>query len=290
MSTKEIKTLNISETGYPKLLRKITNPPKILYVRGDLLPDERCFAVVGTRLCSPYGKQATMEITSDLAKAGLTIVSGLAPGIDTFAHKATLEAKGRTIAVLGTGIDEKSLYPSENIQLARQIVESGGAVISEYPPGTPGSKITFPHRNRIISGLSLGVLVVEAKEKSGALITAEYAKKQGRKIFAMPGSIYSLNSRGTHKLIKCGALLAENANDILKALKLNLLEFDSYRSAAESKEEELILKTLAEGPLDIESIIEKTGLSAATTAGTLSVMELQRKIRNLGQNIYGLNR
>ncbi|KKU86185.1 MAG: DNA protecting protein DprA [Candidatus Wildermuthbacteria bacterium RIFCSPHIGHO2_01_FULL_47_27] len=287
----EIRQITTEDKEYPKKLREIADPPQILYARGDLKAAERCFAIVGTRLCSPYGKQVAMEIAGDLTQAGLTIVSGLAPGIDTAAHKAVVEAGKRTIAVLGTGVDEKSLYPKENIGLARKIVETGGAVISEYPPGTSGSKITFPHRNRIISGLSLGVLIVEAKQKSGALITANDAKRQGRKVFAVPGPVHSLNSKGPHILIKRGAILAENANDILKALKLNLVRFNLTRlTAGESGEEDLILGALGGGALDIEKIIEKTKLPAATTASAVALMELQGKIRNLGRNVYGLNR
>lgn len=286
----EIKKITIKDGRYPKILKEIADPPPALYVRGELRAEEKCFAIVGTRLCSTYGKQVAMEIAGDLANAGLTIVSGLAPGIDTAAHRAAVELKKRTIAVLGTGVDEKSLYPKENIQLARRIIETGGAVISEYPPGTPGSKITFPDRNRIISGLSLGTLVVEAKQKSGALITANYARKQGRKLFAVPGPIHSLNSKGPNALIKGGAVLTESANDILKALKIKELKAgSSSKSGWENEEERLISEALAEGPLDIEKIIEKTKLPPQTAAGTLATMELNGKIINLGGNVYGKN-
>ncbi|GAI30595.1 unnamed protein product, partial [marine sediment metagenome] len=148
----EIKTITIKDKKYLELLKKIINPPEILYVKGELNPNEQCFAVVGTRMCSPYGKQVALEIAGDLAEAGLIIVSGLAPGIDTFAHTAAVERNKRTIAVLGTGLDEKSIYPQSNLKLAQRILETGGCLISEYPPGTPGSKFTFPQRNRIISG------------------------------------------------------------------------------------------------------------------------------------------
>lgn len=284
-----IEQITIKDKKYPSLLKKIADPPKMLYIRGVVQAKEKCFAVVGTRLCSPYGKQVTLEIAGDLAESGLTIVSGLAPGIDTFAHKAALERKRRTIAVVGTGVDEKSLYPKENIQLARKIVETGGAVISELPPGTHGSKITFPYRNRIISGLSLGVLVVEAKEKSGALITADYAKKQDKKIFAIPGQIHSLNSRGPNRLIKHGAVLVETANDVLKELKLKPRLWKRSTIQWDSEEERLIGEALQEGPVDIENIIENTGLPAATVVRTLSLMELQNRVKNLGGNIYAIS-
>ena len=286
---KEIKTIKIGDKEYPKLLKGIKDPPEVLYVRGELNPEENCFAVVGTRMASAYGKQVALEIAGDLAEAGLTIVSGMAPGIDTFVHQATLERKGRTIAVLGTGLDEKSIYPQSNLKLAKKILETGGCLISEYPPGTPGSKFTFPNRNRIISGLSLGVLVVEAKQKSGALITAHHAFEQKRKVFAIPGSIHSLNSKGCHYLIKKGAKLVENANDILK--ELNLPELTSPGlMRGETEEENLILGVLKEGVLDIDKIIEKTKLSAATVASTLAVLEIKGKVRNLGGNTYAINR
>jgi len=285
----EIKTLSIKDKNYPKLLKKIKNPPKVLYFRGEILPEENCFAVVGTRLCSAYGKQVALEIAGDLAEGGLTIVSGLAPGIDTFSHLATVERKKRTIAVLGTGIDEKSIYPKSNFKLTQKILETGGCLISEYPPGTPGSNFTFPQRNRIISGLSLGVLVIEAKEKSGALITAEWAKKQGRKIFAIPGPIHSSNSRGCHYLIKNGAKLVENANDILEELGLTKITSPGL-VVGEDEEENLILLALKEEPLYIDKIIEKTKLSAAKVASILAVLEIKNKIRNLGSNTYAISR
>jgi len=288
----EIKTVKIENENYPKPLKEIKDAPKVLYCIGSLPKnDEKNFAIVGTRRFSPYGKQVTLEIAGDLAEAGLTIVSGLAPGIDTFAHQATLERKGKTIAVLGTGLDEKSIYPKENIKLAKKIVETGGCLISEYPIGTSGTHFTFPQRNRIVSGLSLGVLVVEAKQKSGALITANLAFEQKRKVFAVPGPIHSLNSKGCHYLIKKGAKLVESANDILKELNLNLLIYEINRIAGgENEQENLILDTLKEEALYIDKIIERTKLSAANVAGSLAILEIKGKVRNLGGNIYALAR
>ena len=285
----EIKTVSIADKNYPKFLKKIKNAPAVIYYRGELNPSEQCFAIVGTRMFSPYGKQVALEIAGDLAEAGLIIVSGLAPGIDTFAHQAAVERGKRTIAVLGTGLDEKSIYPQSNLKLAEKILETGGALISEYPPGTRGSKFTFPSRNRIISGLSLGVLVVEAKQKSGALITANYGFEQNRKVFAVPGPIHSSNSRGCHYLIKKGAKLVENANDILKELNLPLKELSSFYEG-ENEDENLILNVLREEVLDIDKIIEKTKLSAAKVASTLAILEIKGKVRNLGGNIYAINR
>lgn len=283
----EIKSISIKDKNYPKLLKEIKNPPKLLYCRGSLPGiSENCFAIVGTRMASSYGKQVVLEIAGDLAEAGLVIVSGLAPGIDTFSHQAAVERGKRTIAVLGTGIDEKSIYPQSNLKLARKILETGGCLISEYSPGTAGSKFTFPQRNRIISGLSLGILVVEAKQKSGALITANYAFQQNRKIFAVPGPIHSSNSKGCHHLIKKGAKLVENVNDILKELNLPNLKPDLSLLKGENEEENLILNTLKEEALDIDKIIEKTKLSTAIVASVLAILEIKGKVRNLGRNTF----
>ena len=284
----EIRKISIKDKSYPKPLKKIANPPKALYIKGEFPSDGSYFAVVGTRRFSHYGKQVTLEITGDLAQAGLTIISGLAPGIDTFAHQITTEKRGRTIAVLGTGLDEKSIYPQSNLKLAREIVKTGGCLISEYPPGTHGSKLTFPQRNRIVSGLSLGVLVVEAKQKSGALITANYAFSQKRKVFAVPGPIHSSNSKGPHYLIKKGAKLVESADDILK--ELNLPFAKNKIIEGETEEERLILRVLNEESLYIDKIIEKTKFSTPITASTLAILEIKGKVRNLGGNIWTLSR
>jgi len=271
-------------------LKRISYAPKILFVQGKLIPEEKCFAVVGTRIPSSYGKQVAAEISADLANAGLTIVSGLAPGIDTISHQAVVEENKRTVAVLGTGLDESSIYPKENIPLTRKIIESGGCLISEYPAGTRGTQFTFPKRNRIISGLSLGVLVVEAKQKSGALITASWAKSQKRKVFAVPGSIYSSVSKGSHYLLKNGAQLTENAADILKELNLGLTENLAEKIIiGENEEEQLILAALKEGALYIDKIIEKTKLPARTVAATLAILEIKGIVKNIGGNIYGIN-
>lgn len=285
----EIKVIDISDISYPKLLKEIKNPPKVLYYKGKLGPDENCFAIVGTRRCSDYGKRVALEIAGDLAESGLTIVSGLAPGIDTFSHQAVVERRKKTIAVLGTGLDEKSIYPKSNLKLAEKIIETGGCLLSEYPAGTSGSKFTFPQRNRIISGLSLGILVVEAKEKSGALITANFAFSQRRKVFAVPGPIHSSNSRGPHYLIKKGAKLVESAQDILEELDF---EFATPKTkekvSGENQEENLILNALEEESLYIDKIIEKTNLNAAIVAGTLAILEIKSKVKNLGGNVYSI--
>jgi DNA processing protein len=300
---RDIKTISIEDSNYPKLLKKIKNPPKVIYYIGEIKAEEDCFAIVGTRRYSSYGKQVALEFANDLAEAGLTIVSGLAPGIDTFSHQAVVERKKRTIAVLGTGLSEKSIYPKSNLGLTKKIIENGGCLISEYPPETRGTKFTFPQRNRIISGLSLGTLVIEAKpplpnfwcggkEKSGSgsLITAYHAFEQKRKVFAIPGSIYSSNSKGCHDLIKRGAKLAENADDILEELKLPHLKSGGKKIEGENPEENSILEILKEESLDVDKIIEKSGLSAATTVRTLAILEIKGKVKNLGNNIYAISR
>ena len=283
----EIKEIKIEDPDYPKSLKEIKNPPKVLYYKGTLpTENETLFAIVGARINSPYGKQVALSITQDLAEAGLTIVSGLAPGIDTFCHTATVELKKKTIAVLGTGIDEKSLFPKSNLALSRKIVAEGGCLLSEYAPGTSGTRFTFPQRNRIIAGLSIGTLVVEAKEKSGALITAEFAKKQGKKVFAIPGPIYSSTSKGCNQLLKQGAILVENTNDILKAL--NIVEVKKSEITGENKQEILILQALKEEALYIDKIIKATKLPTATVSGALAILEIKGKVRNLGANIWSL--
>lgn len=220
----DIKQISISEENYPELLKEIPDAPKILYFKGEMKKSEPCLAIVGTRQYSSYGRQAAFDISKAAADSGIIIVSGLAPGIDTFAHTATVKRNRRTIAVLGTGLDEKSIYPKENILLSRKILKAGGCLVSEYPPGTLGARYTFPRRNRIIAGFSLGVLIVESKQIGGSMITASFALTYKRKLFAMPGSIYTLNTKGPHHLIKNGAKLVDNIYDILKELNLTDLK------------------------------------------------------------------
>ena len=273
-------------------MKKIKGAPKDLYYKGTLPgPNDKCLAIIGTRRYSPYGQQVASKISGELADAGLTIVSGLAPGIDTFSHRAVVEKRKRTIAVLGTGLDEKSIYPQTNLDLSKKIVECGGCLISELPEGTPGSKFSFPRRNRIISGLSLAVLVIEAKEKSGSLITADYAVKQNKKLFSIPGQIYSPNSAGPNRLIKNGAKLITSAADVL--IELGLQSFATSppqdKFSAENLEEKLIIEALKYEPLHVDKIIEKTKLNASIVATTLALMEISGKIHGLRGNAYSLN-
>ncbi|MHB9130542.1 MAG: DNA-processing protein DprA [Armatimonadota bacterium] len=213
-----IRLIPYYDPGYPTRLRTIPDPPCVLFVKGELLPeDDRAIAIVGSRRASPYGRHVAAELAAGLAQRGLIVVSGMAIGTDTAAHEGCLRAGGRTIAVLGSGVDV--IYPPENTTLYERIAAQG-AVISENPPGAPPSRISFPIRNRIISGLSLGVIVVEASEKSGALITVDHALEQGREVFAVPGSVNSTQSRGTHHLLRDGARLVESVDDVLEDLPL----------------------------------------------------------------------
>ena len=292
----QIKKITINSPEYPSALKKIANPPKTLYIRGQI-PKGPCFGIVGTRRCSVYGKQIALEISNDLALAGLIIVSGMAKGIDTAAHQACLQANGKTIAVLGTGLGKQSIYPQENLDLADKIIKTGGCLMSELDSAIPGYKSNFPARNRIISGLCLGVLVIEAKFKSGALITAKWARQQKRKLFAIPGPIHSLNSKGPNMLIKNGAILVESANDILKTLNLTCLTSEVKQLSTGpgnisnlSPEENLILQALKQNPVHIEKIIEQSNLPIQKVLSILSMMEVKNQIKNLGNNIYTIKR
>ena len=211
----KIKTITIDNENYPILLKQIYDPPKVLYVQGNVeILNNPSIAIVGCRDNTEYGKKAATYFSYNLAKQNINIISGLAKGIDSFAHIGALQAEGKTIAVVGNGLD--TVYPKENEDLVKRIINQGGAIISEYPIGTKPEKEHFPARNRIISGLSKAIIVVEAKEKSGSLITVDFAIEQGKDVFAVPGNINSLNSVGTNKLIKDGAIPVSNYKEILE--------------------------------------------------------------------------
>ncbi|MBU1102510.1 DNA-processing protein DprA [Patescibacteria group bacterium] len=292
IAKENIGILTLLDEDYPKLLKEIYDPPYIMYIRGALKPeDEFALAIVGTRRLSPYGQQVAAHISRDLAQSGLTIISGLAHGIDTFAHLAAVQQQKRTIAVVGSSLDPQSLFPPGNRRLAEQIAQNG-AVLSEYPIGSFALKHHFPARNRIISGLSLGTLIVEAPAKSGALITARHALDQNRDVFAVPGSIYSANSLGPNNLIKMGAKLVSGAQDILDELNLKNLvaHIETCRIVADTPEEALILKILTHDPLSVDKIIQETKLETAVANSTLSLMEMKGKVKNMGGMQYVLAR
>ncbi|HBU07123.1 MAG TPA: DNA-protecting protein DprA [Candidatus Magasanikbacteria bacterium] len=288
----EIYCITKDDDNYPALLKEIYDPPFCLFVRGEFKPDDFSLAVVGTRKFSPYGKQVTGELVSELAHQGITIISGLAIGIDCLAHEATLKAGGKTIAVLGSGINKQHIYPGQNKDLAERIIKSGGALISEYPPGTLPSKFTFPRRNRIVAGMSLGTLVIEAPEGSGALITAQCSLDNDREVFSVPQNINSANSSGPNELIKNGAQLVTKASDILDAL--NLQDVKKYISnqaiIPDSPVEAKILDNLTREPIHIDELTKKCELDSSSTNATLILMEMKGKVRNLGGMMYVLGR
>ncbi|MBN1263709.1 MAG: DNA-processing protein DprA [Candidatus Pacebacteria bacterium] len=284
---KAIGLLFLDEDNYPVNLKNTDNPPFILYVRGQILKqDRRALAVVGTRRMSAYGGQACESLTAELASMGLAIVSGLARGIDSVAHKTALAAKGRTIAVLGSGID--FIYPPENKYLAERIVAEGGVLVSEYPLGTKPVLGYFPARNRIIAGLSLGVLVVEGAEKSGSLITARLAAEQGREVFAVPGPIYSPGTRAPAHLIKLGAKLVLSAADVLSELRIDraVAGRQRKRETSPSVDEEKILSLLTLEPKHLDQLTRESGLTTGEATSLMTMMEIKGMVRDLGGMIY----
>lgn len=282
----KVKAIPYLSPDYPKRLLEITDYPFILYVRGNLLPlDELSIAVVGTRRASVYGKQVTEEIVADLVHNNITIISGLAKGIDSIAHRIALEMNGRTIAVFASGLD--IVYPSENNLIAKKIIDTG-ALISEYPLGTKPKAENFPRRNRIMSGLGLGVLVIEAGERSGALITAEQALNQNREVFAIPGSIFSPYSKGTNKLIQQGAKLVSNYMDILEELNLaNLaVQLEVKELSTVNTTEALLLEHLNSEPKHIDEICRLSKLSSQIVSSTLAILELRGIVKQIGNLNY----
>lgn len=286
-----IDIITLKDKDYPALLKEIYNPPALLYVRGNIKNQNGFYlAVVGTRKPSSYGRQVTFQLIGLLAQTKITIVSGLALGIDALAHQASLDFGAPTIAVLGGGCDNYSIYPRTNFGLAQKILERGGGLLSEYPPGTRPLPQNFPQRNRIISGLTLGTLVIEAGEKSGTSITARAALEQNREVFAVPGSIYSLNSRGTNNLIKMGAKLVSCVQDILDELNLDLIIKPNKKEkiSPATQEEAVLLKYLSGEPIHIDELIQKTKLPSAQISPILTMMEMQGKVRNVGVGNYVL--
>jgi DNA processing protein len=296
--------LIIDDGSYPALLREIDDPPPVLYVKGNWQAcfDEPGVGVIGSRMCSTYGENASEMLARDLASRGICIVSGLARGIDAAAHRGAMSGKGKTIAVLGTGID--SVYPKENNSLVREILASGGALVSQFPLGTPPLKDNFPYRNRIISGLSLGVLIVEASERSGSLITARLAMEQNREVMAVPGNITSGNSFGTNYLIKSGAKLVQQWQDVVAELPADIsasilppkVEPDKPETAV--RQPELIPADLTETErriwailggdrsTHIDELLEASGLSFGDLNTALVALDIRDLIRVLPGKHY----
>ena len=281
-----IKVITWNDADYPKRLKSIEHPPPVLYIKGIInTSDENSVAIVGTRQPTSYGRQATSELASFLALNHVTVVSGLARGIDAIAHQQTLQHKGRTLAVLGNGVDV--IYPSEHRALYEQI-ESEGALVSEFAPGTKPDGVNFPPRNRIISGLSQATVVIEAGEKSGALITAEFAAVQGREVFALPGQIFSPKSKGTNRLIRDGANPLINYDDILTVLKLE--KFEEFRYARnlfpEDEIENRIVTVLMNEEMHVDEIGSMTGLPVEKVTAALVMLELKGLVKQNSTMTY----
>lgn len=287
-----IQVITWQSQHYPWLLREVAASPPVLYVAGALQEmDSWSVAVVGTRRVTPYGRQITRELVAGLARNNVTIVSGLARGIDGIAHQTALDVGGRTIAVLGSGL--ASLYPPEHRSLARRIIEENrGAVITEYALDTPPDGKNFPPRNRIISGLSLGTIVVEAGERSGALITANFAAEQNREVFAVPGNINSHASRGPNSLIQQGAKLVTCVEDVLEELNLTMVsqQVAVQMALPESAEEAALLAHLSPQPVHVDELTRVSGLSSAQVGSTLALMELKGMVQQVGGMKYVLAR
>jgi DNA protecting protein DprA len=289
----DVNVVTINDSNYPEKLRYIYDPPLVLYTLGKLLVDEPQIAVVGSRRASSYGMNMSEKISFSLSKAGLTITSGMARGIDSKAHLGALDAGGRTIAVLGCGVD--ITYPYENRDLMKRIIKNG-AVISEFMPGTPPLPINFPSRNRIISGMSMGTLIVEAGEKSGSLITANYALEQGREVFAMPGNIDSKNSFGTNRLIRDGAKVVLELEDILDELKISYKANNSFYKKRKvdvsdmDNDEAKVLKKLGDEPMHIDKIAGVCEMSIGTVYSVLIMLELKGFVKQLPGKMYNILR
>ncbi len=289
LEKENISILTLEDENYPQLLAQIPAPPYLLYVKGNLA----CFklpmiSIVGSRKFTAYGQQAASHLSQELVRAGFCVVSGLALGIDALAHRGALDGGGATIAVLGSSLDSKNIYPRNNFLLAEEILTSGGLLVSEFPVPTPPGTGTFPARNRIIAGLSVGTLVVEAAEKSGSLITANFALEFNREIFAVPGNIFSLQSEGTNNLLRKGAKLTASLKDILEELPNQ-----STKQAAEEKvlieltdEEEKVIQVLSPEPTHIDRIAKLTKLETSTISGILVMLEIKGAIKNIGGQNY----
>jgi DNA processing protein len=286
IQAQNIKVLTWQDREYPPPLKEIDQPPPVLYARGEYLPDDLfAVAVVGTRKVTPYGRQVAEELASFLASNGITVVSGLARGVDSVAHQAALKAGGRTIGVLGSGVDV--IYPPEHAKLAERMMQCG-VLLSDYAPGVPPDASNFPPRNRIISGLSLAVVVVEAGETSGALITAEFAAEQGREIFAVPGGIYAPQSRGANKLLQNGAQPLLSVQDLMQALDFTRIgEHKAARKALPADETEArLLDILGVEPLHVDEIRAQAQLPVEKVSAALALMELKGMVRQVGGMNY----
>lgn len=286
---KEIEVITTEDKTYPSNLLQIAAPPPVLYIRGDFTKqDQQAIAVVGTRKVTSYGKNVVRDLAGLLADNKVTIVSGLARGVDSEAHRAILKAGGRTIAVLGSGLDV--IYPPENTQLAQEIIENG-AIVSDYAPGTQPEGVNFPPRNRIIAGLSLATVVIEAGERSGALITASFTADQGKDVFAVPGSIYAPQSKGTNKLIFDGAYPLIQYDSIFEMLDIHNVQYQHtlQRDVPTDEVELLVMKLLQSESMHIDDLQAASGMPIARISSALTMLELKGYIKNTGNMTYTSN-
>jgi DNA processing protein len=285
-----VQVLTWDSDDYPINLRNIHDPPPVIYIKGELLPeDDWAVAVVGTRQASVYGKEAARHLATDLARNGVTVVSGLAAGIDAVAHQAALDAGGRTLAVLGSGVD--IIYPEQNRRLAEQLVAQG-ALVSEYALGVKPERSNFPPRNRLISGLSLGTVVVEAGARSGALITADFAAEQGREVFAVPGSIFQRSCEGANRLIQDGAKPVLTVNDVLEELNLSQItqQAEVRATVPTTPIERTVLDLLSAEPAHVDELGRAADLTPAAISSTLALLELKGLARQVSGMSYVLAR
>ncbi|KKP69054.1 MAG: protecting protein DprA protein [Candidatus Moranbacteria bacterium GW2011_GWE1_35_17] len=288
LEKENIQAISFFDKNYPASLKEIPSAPQILYVKGDFdFNSSPMIAIVGSRKYSSYGQQVATSLAQDLAKAGLTVVSGLAIGIDAFAHRGALDGGGKTLAVLGSSLEDRNIGPRVNYNLARHIIDNG-ALISDYPLGVQATPQTFPARNRLMAGLTLGTVVIEAAPASGTLITASMALDFNREVFAVPGSIFSPSSQGTNQLIKSGAKIVSGVTDILE--ELNLAKFQEKKTAREfipaSEEEKIIIKMLSHEPTHIDRIIKLSKMNTSSASSTLIMLEMQGIVKDIGGQNY----
>ncbi|MDD3498080.1 MAG: DNA-processing protein DprA [Candidatus Moranbacteria bacterium] len=288
LKKENIRVSSISDDEYPELLKEIPSAPYLIYKKGNLdFNTSPMVAIVGSRKMTSYGKQVAYSLSRDLAVSGITVVSGMALGIDAIAHRGALEAGGKTIAVLGSSLDDMNIGPRENFNLSRRIMENG-VLVSDYPLPTPAAVGTFPSRNRIMAGMTLGTVVIEAAEKSGTLITASLALDFNREVFAVPGSIFSQTSMGANRLIRSGAKLVAGVSDILEELNLERkkMEKSAKKIIPESIEEKNIIDILSSEPTHIDRIIKLAKLKTSVASSTLAILEMKGMIRDIGGQNY----
>lgn len=281
-----IRILTWADAEYPTYLKEVDQPPPVLYLRGEITPEDRwAVGIVGTRAVTPYGRQVAEELATALCRNGVTVVSGLARGVDAVAHSAAIKAGGRTLAVLGSGVDK--IYPPEHRGMAERIATQG-AIISDYAPGTPPDSTNFPPRNRIISGLSMAVVVIEAAETSGALITASFAVNQGRDVFAVPGSIFAPQSKGTNRLIFNGAKPLLAVDDVLQSLDLtrNVERREARQALPADTTEAALLQYISQEPTHVDELRAQSGLPIDRISAALTMMELKGLVRQVGGMNY----